>query len=190
MLIGLANGLIFLPVLLSIIGPPGEVVPKADPNRICIPTPEPSPPCEQVSKMRQISRRIHPHRATSDISLSTITEEPQSYQSAHEIIVQPEVVVETVYPQNNRSQHNTSPVVQTLPNQPSRHYTTVTAKTKVKVEVHSPMPGAVETKEHVRKHKRKQDNTGGSSSSSSGTSDSGERGIRISEESDSDPSSK
>lgn len=56
------------------------------------PTPEPSPrPRERP--VRSVSRHIYP-RMPSDISLSTITEEPTQY-SSHEIIVQPEVVVET-----------------------------------------------------------------------------------------------
>ncbi len=55
------------------------------------PTPEPSPVPERP--LRTISRRVYP-RMPSDISLTTITEEPTQY-SSHEVIVQPEIVVET-----------------------------------------------------------------------------------------------
>ncbi|ESO92335.1 hypothetical protein LOTGIDRAFT_71238, partial [Lottia gigantea] len=41
--IGLLNGLILLPVLLSVFGPNGEIIPKENPNRIATPSPEPSP---------------------------------------------------------------------------------------------------------------------------------------------------
>ncbi|CAL1543201.1 unnamed protein product, partial [Lymnaea stagnalis] len=41
--IGLFNGLILLPVLLSILGPKGEVIPKDNADCLATPTPEPSP---------------------------------------------------------------------------------------------------------------------------------------------------
>lgn len=68
-----------------------------------MPTPEPSP---QFERRYSSSGRPHHHhhhhrgrsriypRVNSDISLSTISEEPTQY-SSHEIIVKPEVVVET-----------------------------------------------------------------------------------------------
>ncbi|XP_076319648.1 protein patched-like isoform X2 [Tachypleus tridentatus] len=92
--IGAVNGLAVLPVLLSLVGPPGEVIPHDDPDRIATPSPEPSPPRQRTQTSRHFSRRVYP-RVNSEISLSTITEEPQSYHSSHEIVVQPEVVVET-----------------------------------------------------------------------------------------------
>lgn len=67
-----------------------QVIPKDNPDRLSTPTPEPSP---QLPPRPSRIRRIIP-RVNSDISLSTITEEPTQY-SSHEIIVQPEVVVET-----------------------------------------------------------------------------------------------
>ena len=73
-----------------------QVIPKDNPDRLSTPTPEPSPRLglrEQRSASSSRGRRIYPRR-NSDISLSTITEEPTQY-SSHEIIVQPEVVVET-----------------------------------------------------------------------------------------------
>ncbi|GFN88088.1 patched protein, partial [Plakobranchus ocellatus] len=109
--IGLFNGLMLLPVLLSVIGPRGEVIPKDNGDSLPMPTPEPSP---QLTPRRPHSSRSHHHhnhhqqqhhyrsssgrrvypRANSDVSLSTISEEPTQY-SSHEIVVQPEVVVET-----------------------------------------------------------------------------------------------
>lgn len=125
--LGLLNGLVLLPVLLSILGPPGEVIPldPEEEDRIPLPTPDPSPrperPVRTVSRGRvggSHHHHHHPHhvssgggggtggghhhhhhhqpypRVPSDVSLSTITEEPSQY-SSHEIIVQPELVVET-----------------------------------------------------------------------------------------------
>lgn len=67
-----------------------QVRPKDNPDRLSTPTPEPSP---RLRERVHRSRRVYP-RMNSDVSLSTITEEPTQY-SSHEIIVQPEVVVET-----------------------------------------------------------------------------------------------
>ena len=93
--LGVLNGLVLLPVLLSMLGPTSEVVPRDDPDRIATPTPEPSPKLPE-RPLRSISRRVYP-RMPSDISLTTITEEPTQY-SSHEIIVQPEVTVEVAGP--------------------------------------------------------------------------------------------
>lgn len=70
-----------------------QVVPYDDPDRIPSPSPEPSPLRQRVKHARPFTRRIYP-RVPSEISLSTITEESQSCHS-HEIVVQPEVTVET-----------------------------------------------------------------------------------------------
>ncbi|XP_076462162.1 protein patched homolog 1-like [Babylonia areolata] len=102
--LGVLNGLVLLPVLLSFLGPRGEVVSKDNPNCISPPTPEPSPKLpsrhrrtssssSSSSSSKSHSRRIY-QRRYSDASLSTITEESTQY-SSHEIIIQPEVVVET-----------------------------------------------------------------------------------------------
>lgn len=96
--LGALNGLVLLPVLLSIIGPPPEIIPFEHSDRISTPSPSPSPPISR-KKLRSVSgpyfsRRSYP-RVQSEISLSTISEEPQSYHSSHEIVVQPEFVVET-----------------------------------------------------------------------------------------------
>ncbi|KAI9550392.1 putative hedgehog receptor patched [Daphnia sinensis] len=121
-LLGLVNGLFFLPILLSIVGPPAEVIPANGEDRIATPTPMPSPCMERCSRRggdssgagfrSQSESGINgnnnnnnnnnpsvtyvPRRLRgSDLSLTTITEEPPSWTSSHEIVVQPEVVVET-----------------------------------------------------------------------------------------------
>lgn len=104
--LGLLNGLVLLPVLLSIVGPRSEVIPLDEGDQITPPTPEPSPlppprPVRAVSRPVTTSShhrsRKYP-RVPSEISLSTISEETTQY-SSHEIVFQPEVVVETTtYP--------------------------------------------------------------------------------------------
>lgn len=42
-MLGIFNGLVFLPVLLVLVGPPAEVVPNDNGDEIPVPTPEPSP---------------------------------------------------------------------------------------------------------------------------------------------------
>lgn len=100
-LVGALYGLLLLPVLFSLCGPPSEIVPFEYPDRIMPPTPPVSPPISQ--------RRIRPPRGQSygrkarsqshseSDDLSTIYEESHSasYRSSHEIIVQPELVLET-----------------------------------------------------------------------------------------------
>ena len=94
-ILGALNGLVLLPVLLSIIGPPPEIIPFDYEDRIATPSPTPSPCLPRKKRsVPYFSRRSYP-RVQSEISLSTISEEPQSYHSSHEIVVQPEFVVET-----------------------------------------------------------------------------------------------
>ena len=90
------NGLIFYPLLLLYFGPPGELIPIEHENRISTPSPPRSPPAKKRHHHNLVSysRRIYP-RVQSEISLSTISEEPPSHKSSHEIVVQPELVVET-----------------------------------------------------------------------------------------------
>lgn len=111
-LIGLFNGLVFFPVLLSLIGPSAELVPLNNPGRMSTPSPPPSPtraPPVRVSRVMAPtssstrSKRHHHHHQTggggpgaaAEPSLTTITEEGNSWHSTHEIVVQPELVVET-----------------------------------------------------------------------------------------------
>ncbi|KAK7490523.1 hypothetical protein BaRGS_00018309 [Batillaria attramentaria] len=177
--LGVLNGLILLPVLLSFLGPRGE----DNPDRLSTPTPEPSPRLRDRDRERSSrSRRVYP-RMNSDISLSTITEEPTQY-SSHEIIVQPEVVVETTTvpgggttggggtftigdgdnkdnvsnSSSSEGSRNTFPaahfqVPSASGSQPT-HVTRVKATATVKVEVHTPIPGAV-NQEHSYKSKRR-----------------------------------
>ncbi|KAG1667437.1 Protein patched 1 [Nymphon striatum] len=167
--IGVFNGLFVLPVILSLIGPSGEVIPRGDPNKLQPPTPEPSPvPERRYSK----SKNVH---------LSTITEEASS-QSSREIIVHPEVVVETTtsphnvahnicdnsqqYSENNRSSGNQpSPSLSTSSSsinsqdtnnsQAVQHSVTTKVTATVKVEVHTPLPGAVEREQSLKRKRRK-----------------------------------
>nr|AGV52780.1 patched protein [Archegozetes longisetosus] len=118
--LGALNGLVLLPVLLSIIGPPPEIIPFDYEDRISTPSPSPSPSLSR-KKLRSVSgpyfsRRSYP-RVQSEISLSTISEEPQSYHSSHEIVVQPEFVVETTTITNgpNGGNHTISQTTSTTP---------------------------------------------------------------------------
>lgn len=133
MVIGAVNGLFFFPILLSLIGPGAEVIPIDNPNRIATPSPPParnnrrcsssksggsySSNNSKKSYSRACSKSHHhhssKHAAANEPSLTTITEEPGSWQSSgsstsslydkHEkkqpelqsIVVQPEVTVET-----------------------------------------------------------------------------------------------
>ncbi|XP_014243671.1 protein patched [Cimex lectularius] len=180
--VGLINGLVFLPTLLSLIGPEAEVRPFTHENRISTPSPEP------LRKVRPVSYRnsaAPPRRATSggqchrEPSLTTITEEASWHSTTHEIIVEPEFVVETTtctHPHNgnggsNKSscgQHSWSQHSDPQP-QSTPHITTkVTATAKLKVEVHTPI-GTVDSCKTRRSRRTSKD------SSSSSDSDIGNR---------------
>jgi patched 1 protein len=97
--VGLVNGIFFFPILLSLIGPSAEVIPNDHPDRISTPTP-PASPIVRRSKPPTMPRRslkIDSSRLHAEPSLTTITEEPNSWHSTQEscIIVQPELKVET-----------------------------------------------------------------------------------------------
>ncbi|KAL3869781.1 hypothetical protein ACJMK2_042418, partial [Sinanodonta woodiana] len=194
-LIGLLNGLLLLPVLLSIVGPNGEVRPKNNADRIPTPSPDPSPK-PKPKKLRPVrttrsSRRLYP-KIPSDISLTTISEEPSQYSSSHEIIVQPEVVVETTTVPteggatggrsrsgsiggSSCSSRNSSPHASEVSIPTATHVTRVTATATVKVEVHTPLPGSVSDHEHRHKSKKRKvkelvDSSSGSNSDSDSSS--------------------
>lgn len=103
--LGAFNGLVLLPVLLSILGPPSEIIPfEAYKERLAA---TPSPPLSpQIIKkrLRSTAAPYFPpktcHRTKSNISLSTISEETHSHNSSPEAapspqVVQPELIVET-----------------------------------------------------------------------------------------------
>lgn len=157
--VGLLNGLVFFPVLLSLIGPAAEVVGIEHQDRISTPSPVPSamrprPGSCRVSKVAP-PRRHHGNRLQSEPSLTTITEEPGSWHSTHSIqsiIVQPELVVQTTTyndsaateenTNNNSSSESSSSSLSSSPSansSQSRMTTKVTATAKVKVELHTPL---------------------------------------------------
>lgn len=96
--LGLFNGLVFLPVLLVMVGPPSQVEPTGD--RDCLPpaTPEPSPPrfklkphkpktsrSSEKKEVRSSSKEASchkPRRHNSEVSLSTIAEENSQYSQS------------------------------------------------------------------------------------------------------------
>lgn len=95
-LLGLFNGLVFLPVLLVIVGPPAHVVPTDNQDSLPPCTPEPAPvkfkvkppkvrPCSGSSRSEKSDHSLgshKPRRHNSDISLSTIAEETHSHASS------------------------------------------------------------------------------------------------------------
>ncbi|XP_031784306.1 patched isoform X4 [Nasonia vitripennis] len=158
--VGLVNGLFFFPILLSLIGPSAEVIPNEHPDRISTPTP-PSSPIVRRSSSKPPAPPRRPHkienaRLHAEPSLTTITEEPNSWHSQQEscIIVQPEVKVETSTCGNqNCSGSDTSCSSRTSPVPPPSHITTkVTATLTAKVEVHTPLTivGGVERSKKCR----------------------------------------
>lgn len=142
-----------------------QIRPKNDEDRIPTPSPEPSPkPKKKTSSTPSRSRGggRHPYpRIPSDVSLTTITEEPSQY-SSHEIVVEPEVVVETttiptkhgsICSSDENSRGDTPPA--SVPSTPqSHHITRVKATATVKVEVHTPIPGNTRTKKIFHKHRQ------------------------------------
>ena len=104
-LLGVFNGLVFLPVLLLMVGPPAEVVPKDGGDEVDLSTTEVTRGCSRRSSMRSNplqNAKIPPpqnnlqnlkinagslpkrHCHHSDASLSTIAEESGSYVSQHD----------------------------------------------------------------------------------------------------------
>ncbi|XP_071837181.1 protein patched homolog 1-like isoform X2 [Apostichopus japonicus] len=58
-ILGLLNGLVLLPVLLVLFGPPGEVISPDNGNRLRTPTPPPTPPLGRSVRMDHMGRRSH-----------------------------------------------------------------------------------------------------------------------------------
>ncbi|XP_034941243.1 protein patched [Chelonus insularis] len=157
--IGFINGLLFFPVLLSLVGPSSEVIPPHEhPDRISTPTPPASP--QEFAKRRHFRQQPpepprRPHkmdnncgRLHTEPSLTTITEEPNSWHSTTQescIIVQPEVKVETTSTCGNQNCGAGSETNRTSPVLSNSHITTttkVTATANIKVQVHTPLNGS------------------------------------------------
>lgn len=167
MVIGIVNGTFFFPILLSLIGPAPELVPLVHPDRISTP----SPPTYRQKRAKSFNSNRHstnssssrayhkPHHNKQHVnndepSLTTITEEPQSWKSSsssmsmgpmpeqqqqqqksqniaphlselQSIVLRPEVIVETT---QNGTDSNT---------------TKVTATANIQVELCHKFPGRV-----------------------------------------------
>ncbi|XP_011634801.2 protein patched, partial [Pogonomyrmex barbatus] len=155
--ISLVNGIFFFPILLSLIGPSAEVIPNDHPDRISTPTP-PASPVVRRSKPPTPPRRSHKienARLHAEPSLTTISEEPNSWHSTQEscIIVQPELKVETTSTCGNQncSGSDTSGSSRTSPIPSTSHITTkVTATANIKVEVHTPLTSGMDRSEKCR----------------------------------------
>ncbi|XP_025990235.1 protein patched [Solenopsis invicta] len=154
--ISLVNGVFFFPILLSLVGPSAEVVPNDHPDRIATPTP-PASPIVRRSKPPTPPRRSHKidARLHAEPSLTTISEEPNSWHSTQEscIIVHPELKVETTSTCGNQncSGSDTSGSSRTSPIPSTPHITTkVTATANIKVEVHTPLTSGMDRSEKCR----------------------------------------
>ncbi|XP_043484332.1 protein patched isoform X3 [Leptopilina heterotoma] len=145
-IVGMVNGFFFFPILLSLIGPQAEIIPNEHPERISTPTPPATPIIRRI-KAPSAPRRPHKienTRVHNEPSLTTITEEPNSWHSTQEscnIIVQPEVTVETTTSSicNNQNCSGSDPNGSNTSSMPSTsHITTkVTATANIKVELHT-----------------------------------------------------
>ncbi|RXG51790.1 Protein patched, partial [Armadillidium vulgare] len=167
-ILGALDGLLFLPVLLTLVGPPADLISKTSSDRVPKPSPPPSPQLQphhhsysiqsnsgrrsnlkhaqtQAQTHQQSQRRYNPTIHGSNLSLTTISEEPasngstnSSQRSSHEILVEPQVVVETTTfngSHKHASGNDTSEGV--IYHEVPHVTTTVTATAKVKVELHN-----------------------------------------------------
>ncbi|KAI8509052.1 Protein patched 1 [Branchiostoma belcheri] len=100
-IIGLLNGLVLLPVLLSLIGPGPEVKPANNARHLPTPTPPPTPPFETGVPMDTYPRVQRSDSLGSDLFNNEIAFSglgDQYLQQRHsDIVVAPEVKVETGY---------------------------------------------------------------------------------------------
>ncbi|GBP11019.1 Protein patched [Eumeta japonica] len=148
-LLGFVDGLLFFPVILSIMGPAAEVRPLEHPERLSTPSPKSSP--VHPRKSSSSSNNDKPSRVSKSVprpsgpSLTTITEEPPSWHSSapsvqssmQSIVVQPEVVVETTTYNGSDSASGRSTPTSKSPH-PGAITTKVTATANIKVEVVTP----------------------------------------------------
>ncbi|XP_078574684.1 protein patched homolog 1-like isoform X1 [Branchiostoma floridae x Branchiostoma japonicum] len=175
-IIGLLNGLILLPVLLSLIGPGPEVKPANNATHLPTPTPPPTPPFETGVPMDTYPRVQRSDSLGSDLFNNEIAFSglgDQYLQQRHsDIVVSPEVKVETGYLRcgPKRTKYN-APVRPTerqtnrpkrppksksrAYQQPSHHVTTVTATTSVTVQIGQPTDDA--SADSYRYSKRRRD---------------------------------
>ncbi|XP_074605757.1 protein patched isoform X2 [Brevipalpus obovatus] len=96
------NGFLLFPTLLSLIGPSSDMRPFEHEDRISTPSPPNTPPIRK--KQRGSSKISRGFPRVQSGSLSTISEERSSFRSSHEIVVQPELVVETTTVTNTTPQ--------------------------------------------------------------------------------------
>lgn len=175
MLIGAVNGLFFFPILLSLIGPGAEIIPLQHANRISTPSPPPkrinnkhsysnkplivstkrsSSSSSSSSSRNSCNKAHHYHKNTNlhnEPSLTTITEEPQSWKSSASSIASAHEMNSDVRSNNIGSGANlrSSPELQSIVVQPEvtvethgssdlNGGTKVTATANIKVELVTP----------------------------------------------------
>jgi patched 1 protein len=167
-LLGLFNGLVFLPVLLMMVGPPSHVTPTGDLD--CLPpcTPEPSPPrfklkphktrlsnSSEKKETRNKENCHKPRRHNSEVSLSTIAEETHSQDSSSSMgsLDHPEpssvhsslnggtsVFLEPhITVETTTIPANASSSGSSRSSSPTGQVTKVTATAKFKLELHTPL---------------------------------------------------
>ncbi|XP_020815064.1 protein patched [Drosophila serrata] len=98
--VGACNSLVVFPILLSMLGPEAELVPLEHPDRISTPSPLPVRSSKRSGKSYVVqgsrssrgsckSHHHHNYKDVNDPSLTTITEEPQSWKSSNSSIQMP-----------------------------------------------------------------------------------------------------
>ncbi|XP_013176469.1 PREDICTED: protein patched [Papilio xuthus] len=144
-ILGLVDGLLFFPIVLSILGPNAEVRPLEHPERLSTPSPKSSPIHQRKTSSSDKTSRTKSAPRPSAPSLTTITEEPPSWHSSapsvqssmQSIVVQPEVVVETTtYNGSDSASGRSTPTSKTTHS--GAITTKVTATANIKVEVVTP----------------------------------------------------
>ncbi|XP_033103674.1 protein patched homolog 1-like isoform X2 [Anneissia japonica] len=146
--IGLLNGLVLFPVLLSIIGPEAEVRPLHQATRLSTPSPPPSPVQEHSYITRQYDRSYDRRRDFTRMSVSGMRDNRRrQMREEHIEILPPEVVVERSLPKDYKTRRSTrrhshrrsqrphrdsrsfNPAMHSAP----RHETTVTTTARVRI---------------------------------------------------------
>ncbi|XP_072172750.1 protein patched homolog 1-like [Diadema setosum] len=95
-ILGTLNGLVLLPVLLSLFGPPAEVRPPDNANRLPTPTPPPTPPTERVARLRHRPAAWDDAPHSGSYPSMVVREDVCGDSGEHIQIHPPEVVVETM----------------------------------------------------------------------------------------------